>query len=175
MRTKEKGEANVEFALCAIFIIFLIISIFDMARGLWIQHTLAEAVRDGTRYAIVHGGRFVDPTKDATTYPANRLSPGGTLGDLVNVILQSAVGIVPGDMDLIFTSQAGTKPCKPSTSCTSDTSPWPPPGGDGPSNPISISAFYPYNSIVVMYFPGTKGMRFGNYILGSTARELVVF
>lgn len=78
-----RSDANVEFALCAIFMVFLLISIFDMARGLWIQHTLTEAVR----FAIVRGAGYVNPT-------SNLRLPGATLGDVRNIAVKEAVGLV---------------------------------------------------------------------------------
>ncbi|GEM_PF-702796 len=189
------GNANVEFALCAIFVIFLLISIFDMARGLWIYHTLSEAVRDGTRWAIVHGDRYVDPTNpDPLT---NRL-PGATLGDAIQVIERAAVGIVPSQLNLTFTVAAvgsgGSNvlseiTCKPATAATctavtgtcvaagnvASTSNWPPNGCAQSNLEVGITAQYPYNSMVVMFFPGMKGVQFGKYILGSSAHEAIVF
>ena len=34
---------------------FALISIFEVSRGMWIYHTLAYSVKNGIRYASVHG------------------------------------------------------------------------------------------------------------------------
>ncbi len=166
-RKPAAGSAQVEFALIAVFIIFILISIFDMARGLWINHTVAEAVRDGTRYAIVRGARYSNPITGV------RL-PEATLGAVKNVVLRSAVGLVPAQLTLKFYSGAGEIKCDPDCSA-SETSTWPPDGSATSGSEIGIHAEYPYNSMVVMFFPGAKGVQFGKFILGSTARERIVF
>lgn len=49
------GNAMIEFVLVGIPLIFVLISIFEMARGMWLYHTLAYSVKEGVRYTIVHG------------------------------------------------------------------------------------------------------------------------
>ena len=49
------GSSLIEFTLVGIPLIFVLLSTFEMARGMWLYHTLAYAARQGTRYAIVHG------------------------------------------------------------------------------------------------------------------------
>jgi len=52
----------IEFTLVGIPMIFLLISIFEISRAMWNYHTLAFAIREGTRYAAVHGsGCSADP------------------------------------------------------------------------------------------------------------------
>lgn len=162
------GNAHIEFALCAVFVIFAMISIFDMARGLWINHTLAQAVRDGTRYAVVHGKANRNPA-------TNTRLPGSTLGDVYNVVRRSAIGIVPGQLRLRFESGAGVIDCNPGCPGGALGLPWPPDDYALKNNEIGIHANYPYNSMVVMFFPGAKGVQFGRYNLGSVARERIVF
>ena len=59
MRRKRSGEHGgstfLEFVLVGVPVIFVMFSTFEMARGMWSYHSLAYAVREGTRYAIVHG------------------------------------------------------------------------------------------------------------------------
>lgn len=174
-RSQESGTAQIEFALCAVFIVFLLISIFDMARGLWIYHTLAEAVRDGTRYSIVRGEGYANPN-------TNVRLPGARLADVRDVVLRSAVGLVSDQLDLKFEVYGGgvtlldSITCSPAstTSCPWNSN-WPPNGLAAPNLEVGIKANYPYNSLVVMFFPGSQGVQFGKFILGSTARERIVF
>ena len=174
-RRRQRGNANVEFALCAIFIIFLMISMVDMARGLWIYHTLAEAVRDGTRASIVRGSRYANPNTQVRMTDTK-------LANTLSVIRQFAVGLDPAVMDVVFetvnpnTGVATTyATCKANGSGCTATQPWPPDTWFTPGQVIGITARYPYNSMVVMYFPGMKGVEFGKYVLGSTSRATIVF
>src|SRR6185369_513932 len=49
----------VEFLLVGIGLLFLLFSIFEICRGVWIYTTLAHAIKAGTRYAVVHGNGCV--------------------------------------------------------------------------------------------------------------------
>lgn len=162
------GNAQIEFALCGVFVIFAMISIFDMARGLWINHTLAQAVRDGVRYAAVHGALNVNPA-------TNQRLPGSNLRDVYNVVRRSALGMVPSQLRLRFESAAGIIDCNPDCPGGALDVPWPPDGFATRNLEIGIQANYPYNSMVVMFFPGSKGVEFGRYVLGSVARERIAF
>ena len=53
--SKRRGQALVEFTFVGIPMIFILISVFEMSRGMWIYHTLTYAVKEGTRVAMVHG------------------------------------------------------------------------------------------------------------------------
>src|SRR5690242_13216787 len=54
-RTGCSGQSLVEFTFVGIPMIFVLIGTFEISRGMWMYHTLAHAVRDGVRYASVHG------------------------------------------------------------------------------------------------------------------------
>ena len=54
-RGERGGSTLMEFVLVGIPIIFVLISTFEIARGMWAYQTLAYSVKRGLRYAIVHG------------------------------------------------------------------------------------------------------------------------
>src|SRR2546428_9906851 len=54
-RQGERGQALVEFALLLPLMLLIITGLFDVARAVWQENTLAYAPRERTRYAIVHG------------------------------------------------------------------------------------------------------------------------
>jgi Flp pilus assembly protein TadG len=51
----QSGQALVEFALILPLLLLIITGLFDVARAVWQENTLAYSAREGTRYAIVHG------------------------------------------------------------------------------------------------------------------------
>ncbi len=55
-RTREGGQSLVEFALILPIFMVLVLGLFDGARAVWNYNTLAEAAREGSRYAIVNSG-----------------------------------------------------------------------------------------------------------------------
>jgi TadE-like protein len=52
---EQRGQSLVEFALLLPLMLLIITGLFDVARAVWQENTLAYAAREGTRYAIVHG------------------------------------------------------------------------------------------------------------------------
>jgi hypothetical protein len=54
-RRRSTGQALVEFALVASLMFFLFFAIIEFGRFILYYHTLNNAVREGARYAIVHG------------------------------------------------------------------------------------------------------------------------
>ncbi len=62
LRRREGGQALVEFALVGIVFFLLVFGMVDVGRGVWNYNTLAQATREGTRYAIVHGAASSDPS-----------------------------------------------------------------------------------------------------------------
>ena len=60
----KKGQSMVEFALILPLLILMLIVLFDLGRAVLVYSTLNNAVREGTRYAVVRqGGGNVDDIK----------------------------------------------------------------------------------------------------------------
>lgn len=49
------GSTMVEFALVAILLVVVLLSVVEMGRMILVYTTVADSARAGTRYAIVHG------------------------------------------------------------------------------------------------------------------------
>lgn len=60
-RRGERGQSLVEFSLIAVVFFMLVLGIVDVGRAVWHYNALAQATREGTRYAIVHGANSTDP------------------------------------------------------------------------------------------------------------------
>ncbi len=61
----DRGQSLVEFAITLPVVLLLITGVFDLARAVWQENTLAFAAREGSRYAIVHGSASTAPTGPA--------------------------------------------------------------------------------------------------------------
>jgi len=83
-RSDEGGQSLVEFALMLPIILLIITGLFDAARAVWQENTLAYAAREGTRYAIVHGSGYPDPNLIA--WPSNT-------AQVTSVVQAAAVGV----------------------------------------------------------------------------------
>jgi TadE-like protein len=55
VKRKQRGQALVEFALTILFIFLLFVGMLEMIFLLYAYNTLADAAKEGVRYAIVHG------------------------------------------------------------------------------------------------------------------------
>src|SRR5947209_13532856 len=56
---RESGQALVEFALTALFVIFLILAFLESILMFYTYIVLADSAKEGVRYAIVHGSSAV--------------------------------------------------------------------------------------------------------------------
>src|SRR5579863_9374568 len=123
LRRPTRGNATLEFTLVGIPLIFVLISTFEMARGMWIYHTLAYAVKEGARYTIVRGQNYTALT-------------GGTLKyqDVCSAIVAAGPGLIPNQLSLTFTSFSGTTGPYTANNCPATA--WPPTGTDANGNII---------------------------------------
>jgi hypothetical protein len=98
-----RGQTMLEFTLVGIPLMFVLISIFEISRGMWTYHTMAFAVKDGVRFASVHGINCInttgsggsDPNNCATTIAviAQKIRDAGVIFDPT----QTALTFFPGD------------------------------------------------------------------------------
>jgi Flp pilus assembly protein TadG len=51
----ERGQSLVEFSLAAMIFMVVILGVVEVGRAVWSYNTLANATREGSRYAMVHG------------------------------------------------------------------------------------------------------------------------
>ena len=58
-RTRQRGQALVEFAFVLVFWVIMIIAIIEMVLFVYTYNVLADSAKEGVRYAIVHGSNNV--------------------------------------------------------------------------------------------------------------------
>lgn len=183
---RQRGSTLVEFTLVGIPVIFLLISIVEISRGVWLYHTLAHAVKEGVRFAIVHGN-------NCAIYPNNCTV---TIRDVSERIRRNAVGFVPEEVtDVSFTyvrfgSQRLPLPvtCATLSAClqagSTGNTPWPAspdplfrtdPGGSR-GNFLEIRAHFLFRSALAMLWPGAgRGINFGTFTLFAVSREAIQY
>src|SRR5438093_13527097 len=103
-RDGELGQSLVEFALLLPVMLLIITGLFDVARAVWQENTLAYAAREGTRYAIVHGSAgapYAGPCHPcATPDPA-----------VVNVVRSAAIGVANVSVSTDWPDLSQGTPC----------------------------------------------------------------
>jgi Flp pilus assembly protein TadG len=83
------GQAIVETALMLPILIILLVGIFDLGRAVWLSNTLASAVREGSRYGVVHGAQSGSPTgPGSATY-----TPPDTDTAITAAVQRYAIGV----------------------------------------------------------------------------------
>jgi Flp pilus assembly protein TadG len=146
-RSSEHGGSTfLEFILVGVPVIFVMFSTFEMARGMWSYHSLAYAVREGTRYAIVHG-------IDCSTSPN---SCTVTIAQIATVIKKAGVGLDPSQLSLTFTPNTGAAISCTMTNCLTNNTQWPPTNANSIGMAVTISANYPFRSGIAFFWPGTR-------------------
>lgn len=161
-----RGNTAIEFVMAGIPMIFIIISIVEISRGMWIYETLEHSVTSVTRHLVVRG-------YDCVTYVSNcALTVGGYALDLSN----TANGLDPGQMTATFTSaSSATVICRPLNSCFSNGNPWPPAGDNGRNKDVWVSATFPFQSALGMLFFGSPAVQFGTITLSAKNHQQILF
>ncbi len=164
-RRKQRGNAFLEFILIGIPMIFVQISIFEVARLGWMFHTLASAVSETTRYAMVHGKNCSSPPNACAV----------SVADLARVMKSRGVGLVPASTNLTLISATSTVTCR-LDQCAGNTDVWPPLKAAEPGMEIEIRATYTMRSMVSLFWPGVgNGRVFGLVRLPASSHEVIQF
>jgi hypothetical protein len=155
------GQSLIEFTLAAIPMIFLMISVEEIARGMWIYVTLTHAVKEGTRYGIVHGA---DCTQAASSCAVS-------VGQIATQVKNAGLGLDPSQFSVVLQTAGTTKSCAPLTACLGVGTAWPNAPDNAIGLPLTISATYPFNTLLSMFVPRAGGIRFGSVVFGATSQE----
>jgi len=164
-RKQRQGSSIIEFTLVGIPMIFVIVSTFEMARGMWVYQTLAHGVKDAARYASVHG----------KTCRTNGNSCGITVAQVASRIQSAGTGLDGDYVSVTLTDGAGSTPCSMLTSCLSNTTTWPSDAGGVPGSALTVTASYQFRSALSMFWPGAGKVNFATVSFPASARETVQF
>jgi Flp pilus assembly protein TadG len=70
LRNSRAGQAQIEFILSILFAIVVVVSIVEMILLMYTYTVLADAAKEGVRYAIVHGCSLAAASCSGTCTPA---------------------------------------------------------------------------------------------------------
>jgi Flp pilus assembly protein TadG len=79
----QKGQAMIEFALAVLFVMVMIFSVVEFSMYMYTYTVLADAAKEGVRYAIVHGCGTTPSTCSGTCTPACSDADGSNVGTQV--------------------------------------------------------------------------------------------
>jgi Flp pilus assembly protein TadG len=115
-RDDDRGQSLVEFALLLPLMLLIITGLFDVARAVWQENTLAYAAREGTRFAIVHGSAGIGPLPDGWTVGAADPTDVNdhVIGYIRTVVRQAAIGVPNVTVTVTYpNTYPGTNPAVP--------------------------------------------------------------
>lgn len=162
---RRRGTGLLEFTFSSIPLIFVLISIAEMGRAMWTYHTLAHAVKEGARFAAVHGEACAASPNSCTV----------TLAQVADRVRQSGVGLLPERLELTFRAGGVSTTCTMSA-CLGNQSRWPAAPADARGSDLEISAGYAFQSAMCLFWPGTgSGTLFGTYNFSAASREKIQF
>ncbi len=172
-RVQRQGNSVIEFTLVGIPMIFVLISVFEMSRGMWLYHTLAHAVKEGTRFAVVHG-RSCELEPNSCTV---------TVRDIAQRIRTNGVGLLPQELNVTLSSEPNSPlsvvNCRPLSQCLEGATAaeqWPQYPSNQPGMDLTLTATYPFRSAISMFWPGAgKGMNFGVFTFPAQSTETIQF
>ena len=186
-RVRQNGSAIVEFALVGIPTMFLLLCIFEISRGMWTYETLAHAVREGARYAAVHGENCTIPPQCTCSGLPGCCTPSNscvvTVAMIAAVIRDAGVGLDPNLLTVTLNTArsrsttlfSGGKGPSTLTTLLADTSVFPAAPGNEPDNDLVVNGVYQFNSGLAMFWPGAAKVAFSAVNFGATSREKVEY
>lgn len=167
----ERGATMLEFTLVGIGMIFVFLSFFEIARGMWTYQTLAYAVREGARYSSVHG-KDCDPLASS----GNCLV---TVSQIATVVLQAGPGLDPDNTTMTLTAANGTDTTGTITNLRTGgyaTTNWPPTNSYATGQLVKISATYPFRTFLAMFWVGGQAANYSKvFTLGASSTEPIQF
>jgi len=168
----------IEFTLVGIPIIFVMISVFEISRAMWMYVTVAHAVKEGVRYAVVHGNNCTIAPNSCRVQ----------LRDIANRMATVGVGLLPENFENIeFVSMTRTETCATLEQCISGTAGntyWPTAApaalnadvGSARGADLEIRGRYRFTSLMLLFWPGAAPVdAMGSISLGANAKESVQY
>jgi len=131
-RRAECGQALVEFTLTVIFLMILMVSVIELLGFIYTYTVIANAAKEGVRYAIVHGCNNATPSGPTTGIaPCN--SPTAVLNrvkDFAGFSLHDVSGLNSTNITISY-----------------------PDGNSKAGSQVAVSISYPYRSLFGLQWP----------------------
>ena len=179
-----RGAATVEFTLVGIPLIFVLISIFEISRGMWVYETVAHAVREGARYAAVHGQDCAVAPNTCSINISNiaqKIQNAGVGLDAAQFSVTVSVNLGASTVSLtssgaqtlqaFLTGGAGNQSFSNWTYVSSGSNV----SAASPGNDVIVSGEMPFYSALSMFAPGSRKVTFATTKLVATSQERILF
>jgi Flp pilus assembly protein TadG len=158
---RRKGSTAMEFVLVGIPLTFLLFSVFEGARGMWNYQMIAYAVREGTRYAAMHGRGCASPNTCQVT-----------IGQIASYVQTAGSGVDPGST-LTLTPASGSATSDTITNLKTNTTKWPPSSSNVPGQTVTLSIKWQFKTFLSILWAGASN--FDTFYLTASSAEPVQF
>jgi hypothetical protein len=150
-------------------LIFTLIMTFEISRGMWMYDTLAHAVKEGVRTAIVHGQNCVPNP------PTLNNNCTLTIANIASVIQNAGVGLDLNNTNLTFISAGTTNATCTLSGCANNVTTWPPSGANMVGTTIEIDITTPFRSALAGFWPGSKPVSFSVTTFAANSTDRIHF
>jgi Flp pilus assembly protein TadG len=170
-RNNRRGTMMMEFMLLGIPIVFLTLSVFEVSLMMWQYVTMDQTVQSGTQYISVHGTNCTLNGNNCTI----------TVGNIASYIEGVDVGLDDSKLNItLYSGPPGATPtttvtCNPVTTCTGNSTTFPPLTDNAVGNDVRVQATYAMNNPIVMFWPSQTSVSTGVTTLGATSTQRIVF
>ncbi len=161
-RRKQRGNSTVEMALISIPLIFMIVGTVEVSSALWTYHTLAAAVKQGARFAAVHGAGCVAASASCAIGAAA----------IQQVVRQAGVGLNPALLSLTLSTVGSAESCSAAATCGDGATPWPAAPYNAIGLPLTVSGKYSFQWVGASLWPGQVTT---SPTLSATSTEMIQF
>ena len=133
----QRGQSSIEFALTIVFVVVILVSMLELTMFIYTYSVLADAAKEGVRYAIVHGASGSDAsgpasgTASTTPWPACNTPATGSLLSTVRTYAAAS---------LHSTVTMNVYACYPD-------------GNNKPGSAVQVSVNYPYQPLFGLSWP----------------------
>ena len=130
----QRGQAAVEFALTITILVFLLVGMLELTMLIYTYSVLADAAKEGVRYAIVHGASVSDAISGdtaSTPWPPCTTPASGSLLSTVRTYAAAS---------LHSASSMNIYACYPD-------------GSNKPGSAVQVSVNYPYQPLFGLGWP----------------------
>ena len=171
---RQRGSALIEFTLVGIPVIFVVISTFEMSRGMWLYQTLAHAAKQATRYAVVRGENCVMYSNNCALEVPElagviEQASVGLNASRLQVSLMSTTRTISGTLQDLKTNYAGVYWPTFAKGVT------PRDDGGAKGQPVRVVLRYPLTSVLVMFWPGAGTSSIATVDLPASSAETIEF
>lgn len=155
-----------EFMLLGVPLLFMALAIFEVSMLMWRYITMAQTAQQTAMYISVHGN----------TCTLNGNTCTIKVSDVATYIQNVGVGLPASSLNITLACTGCTSvTCSPLTTCTSNTTTFPPLANNAVGNNVTVTATYALTNPVYMFWTAKNQGSIGDLTLGATSTQRIVY